>query len=32
MSERPELNKKLDAKTFKEYYWLKEELVDFCRK
>lgn len=32
MSERPELNKNLDAETFKEYYWLKEELIDFCRK
>ena len=29
---RPELNNKLDSKTFKEYYYLKEELVDFCRK
>lgn len=31
MSERPELNKDLDAKTFREFYYLKEELVDFCR-
>ena len=30
--ERPELNNKLDSKTFKEYYYLKEELIDFCRK
>ena len=30
-SERPELNKALDADTFREYYWLKEELVSFCR-
>lgn len=30
-SERPELNKELDADTFREYYWLKEELVSFCR-
>ena len=30
--DRPELNNKLDSKTFKEYYFLKEELVDFCRK
>ena len=30
--DRPELNNKLDSKTFKEYYYLKEELVDFCRK
>ena len=32
MNERPNLNKKIDSKTFKEYYYLKEELVDFCRK
>lgn len=31
MNERPELNKKLDGKTFKSFYYLKEELVDFCR-
>lgn len=31
MSERPDLNKELDAKTFKSYYYLKEELVSFCR-
>lgn len=30
--ERPELNKDLDSKTFREFYYLKEELVDFCRK
>lgn len=32
MSERPNLNLKLDSKTFKEYYYLKEELINFCRK
>lgn len=32
MNERPELNKDLDAETFREFYYLKEELVDFCRK
>lgn len=32
MSERPNLDTKLDIKTFKEYYYLKEELIDFCRK
>ncbi len=32
MKERPNLNIKLDSKTFKEYYYLKEELIDFCRK
>ena len=31
MSERPELNRELDGKTFRSYYYLKEELVDFCR-
>lgn len=32
MSERPDLKNKLDSKTLKEYYYLKEELIDFCRK
>ena len=32
MSERPELDIKLDSKIFREYYYLKEELIDFCRK
>lgn len=32
MSERPNLSIKLDRKTFKEYYYLKEELIDFCKK
>ena len=32
MSERPDLNKNLDSKTFKSYYYLKEELVNFLRK
>ena len=32
MEDRPNLDTKLDSKTFKEYYYLKEELVDFCRK
>lgn len=31
MSERPDLDNNLDSKTFKEYYYLKEELIDFCR-
>lgn len=30
--ERPILNNQLDSKTFRDYYYLKEELVDFCRK
>lgn len=32
MGERPNLDNNLDGKTFKEYYYLKEELIDFCRK
>ena len=31
MRERPELNKKLDAATFRSFYYLKQELADFCR-
>lgn len=31
MSERPSLNKELDGKTFRSFYYLKEELVEFCR-
>lgn len=31
MSERPELNKKLDAVTFRSFYYLKQELTDFCK-
>lgn len=31
MNERPGLNKELDGKTFRSFYYLKEELVDFCR-
>lgn len=32
MQDRPVLDKSLDSKTFREFYYLKEELVDFCRK
>lgn len=32
MSERPDLDNNIDSKIFKEYYYLKEELIDFCRK
>lgn len=32
MSERPNLDNNLDGKTFKEYCYLKEELITFCRK
>ena len=31
MNERPDLNKDLDGKTFRSFYYLKEELVSFCR-
>ena len=31
MSERPKLNKKLDAATFRSFYYLKQELADFCK-
>lgn len=29
MSDRPKLDKNLDGKTFREFYYLKEDLVDF---
>lgn len=32
MTERPDLSAKLDAATFRSYYYLKEELVSFCRR
>ena len=32
VEERPVLNLELSAETFRQYYYLKEELVDFCRK
>lgn len=31
MRERPELNKKLDAATFRNFYYLKQELAGFCK-
>lgn len=31
MQNRPVLSKSLDSRTFREYYYLKEELTDFCR-
>ncbi len=31
MSERPALDRNLDCKTFRDFYYLKEELVNFCR-
>lgn len=30
--ERPTLDNNLDSETFRNFYFLKEELVDFCRK
>ncbi|MCI8347714.1 MAG: SAP domain-containing protein [Bacilli bacterium] len=32
ISERPDLDNNIDSKIFKAYYYLKEELIDFCRK
>lgn len=32
MNERPNLDISLDSNLFKEYYYLKEELIDFCKK
>ncbi|WP_040197139.1 DUF6434 domain-containing protein [Candidatus Soleaferrea massiliensis] len=32
MRERPPLDTHLDSRTFRDFYYLKEELVDFCRK
>lgn len=31
MNERPNLNNELDSKTFLSFYYLKEELITFCR-
>ena len=31
LSQRPVLNRELDSKTFKVFYYLKKELVEFCR-
>ena len=31
MKDRPILNRDLDSKTFREFYYLKEELVSFCK-
>ena len=32
MTERPKLEKGLDSDAFREYYYLKDELVEFCKK
>ena len=32
MSDRPELSRDISAEVFRNYYYLKEELVKFCRK
>ena len=31
MNDRPLLNKELNGDAFRKWYWLKKELVDFCR-
>jgi hypothetical protein len=31
MNNRPELNKKISIQDFRDFYWYKEELIDFCR-
>lgn len=31
MAARPDLSKEIDSKTFRSFYYLKEELVVFCR-
>ena len=31
MTERPTLDQHLDSKTFRNFYYLKEELINFCR-
>jgi len=31
MDKRPKLNKNISSKDFSDFYWLKEELIDFCR-
>ncbi len=31
MSQRPELNTEISIEDFKDFYWYKEELIDFCR-
>ncbi len=32
MSDRPDVNKNMDSAIFQSYYYLKDELVQFCRK
>ena len=32
MADRPQLSKNLDPNTFRNFYYLKEELVAFCKK
>ena len=31
MDTRPNLTKKISIKDFKDFYWLKSELINFCR-
>ena len=30
--ERPQLDTNISLKDFKDFYWLKQELIDFCKK
>ncbi len=32
MDIRPKLDKKINIEDFRDFYWLKEELINFCRK
>lgn len=32
MTDRPDLSRNMDSKTFRDFYYLKQELEDFCRK
>ena len=32
MTERPELSRELDSATFRSFYYLKDELTEFCRR
>lgn len=32
IDKRPELNEQISLRDFKDFYWLKEELISFCKK
>ncbi len=32
IEKRPNLDKEISIKDFKDFYWLKKELIEFCRK